>query len=83
MEKFKTKFQQKKPVLKELQGLKTTKPIIWILIDISKRPMADTTDDYWYTLQLYCGDRQYNTSYPFDSIVVSGEELGEYFEEIQ
>ena len=77
---WRTKFREKKPVIKEFGN--TFIPAIWVPIYMVRKPMASLDNDYLFVMNLYVEGMQPTPFSPWDYVVVTKQELHEYFEEL-
>lgn len=81
MQLWKTKYIAKKPVTRVEQE-NNFAPGIWVPVFMAKRPMASLEDGYLFVMNLYVEGMEPTPFSPFDHVVVTEQELNEYFEEL-
>lgn len=77
---WRTKFREKKPVVKVFGDLFA--PSIWVPIYMVKRPTDSFKDEDLFVMNLYVEGMQPTPFSPWDHVVVTKQELHEYFEEL-
>lgn len=77
---WRTKFREKKSVVKEFGDMFA--PSIWIPIHMVRKPMTSLDEGYLFVMNLYVEGMQPTPFSPWDQVVVTEQELQEYFEEL-
>lgn len=77
---WRTKFREKKPVIKEFGDMFA--PSIWVPTHMVRKPMASLDEGYLFVMNLYVEGMQPTPFSPWDQVVVTEQELQEYFEEL-
>lgn len=77
---WRTKFKEKKPVIKELSEVSVHN--IWVPVYMVRKPMASLDEGYLFVMNLYVEGMQPTPFSPWDHVIVTEQELHEYFEEL-
>ena len=77
---WRTKFREKKPVVKEYRNMFA--PSIGVPIHMVRKPMTSLDEVYLFVMNLYVEGMQPTPFSPWDQVVVTEQELQEYFEEL-
>lgn len=77
---WRTKFREKKPVIREFGNMFS--PAIWVPVYMVRKPMASLDEGYLFVMNLYVEGMQPTPFSPWDHVVVTEQELHEYFEEL-
>lgn len=77
---WRTKFKEKKPVIKELSEVSVHN--IWVPVYMVRKPMTSLDEGYLFVMNLYVEGMQPTPFSPWDHVIVTEQELHEYFEEL-
>lgn len=77
---WRTKFRERKPVIKEFVNARTSN--IWVPVYMCRKPMSLLDEGYLFVMNLYVEGMLPTPFSPWDHVVVTEQELAEYFEEL-